>query len=578
MSDAALPRLRSREWFAGDRETAVLHRAALQAQGIALDPDGSGPVIGITGSASDLNPCHAPLGALAEAAKRGVREAGGVPVEFPTISLGEDLMKPSAMLYRNLMAMDVEECLRAHPLDGVVLLANCDKTIPAQLMAAASADLPAIMLTGGPRRPAVFRGRRVGSGTDLWRAWEDHRAGRLDDEGWGELEACLGCSVGACNTMGTASTMAALGEVLGLVPAGSSTLAAGDARQLAVAERAGRRAVELVREDLRPSRLLTEAAFENAAVALAALGGSTNAIIHLCAIAGRRGIRLPVDRLAALTDGVPVLADVEPVGAGLFQDLHDAGGVPALIAHVRERLHGDALTVDGRLGAVVAARAGASGGRIRSLEDPVAPRAFAFLRGSLAPDGAVLKVAAADPALLRHRGPALVFRDYEDMLARTDDPDLDISPETVLVLPGCGPRGVPGMPEWGMVPIPARLAAQGVRDMVRISDGRMSGTSFGTVVLHTAPEAAAGGAIGLVRDGDIVSLDAVAGRLDVEVGDAELAERRRRAPERPARHVRGWPRLYADHVLQAPEGCDLDFLNAPGPEHLPFVPPVVGRS
>jgi dihydroxy-acid dehydratase len=573
------PPLRSREWFAGDRETAVLHRAALRAQGHAIAADGSRPVIGVTGAASDLNPCHAPLVELIEAVKRGVRGAGGVPVEFPTISLGEDLMKPSAMLYRNLMAIDVEESLRAHPIDGVVLLANCDKTIPAQLMAAASANLPAIMVTGGPREPAVFRGRRVGSGTDLWRYWEEHRAGRLDEREWQALEACLGCSVGACNTMGTASTMAALGEALGMVPAGSSTLAAGDSRRLGIAERAGRRAVELVHEDVRPASLLTANAFENAAVTLAALGGSTNAIIHLCAIAGRRGIALPVDTLAALTAGVPVLADVEPIGSGLFQDLHAAGGVPALMGRVRERLHDDALTIGGPLAAVLdAAPVPPATGPIRSPGDPVAPRAFAFLRGSLAPDGAVLKIAAADPALLRHRGPALVFRDYEDMLARTDDPDLDVPPETVLVLPGCGPRGVPGMPEWGMVPIPKRLAARGVRDMVRISDGRMSGTSFGTVVLHVAPEAAAGGAIGLLRDGDMVSLDALEGRLDVEVSEAELAERRRQAPQRAPRHVRGWPRLYAEHVLPAPAGCDLDFLHAPGPEYLPFVPPVVGRS
>ncbi|MET8699774.1 dihydroxy-acid dehydratase [Kitasatospora sp. NPDC004723] len=568
---------RSREWFAGEDEVAVLHRVAMRSTGVAMDADDHRPVIGIADSASDLNPCNLPLAALVDAVRRGITAAGGIAVRFPVMSLGEDLMKPTAMLYRNLLAMEVEETLRANPLDGVVLLANCDKTVPGALMGAASADLPAVLVTGGARPAAVYRGRRLGTGTDLWRLWEDHRAGRLDDAGWAEVERCLSCGLGACNTMGTASTMAVLAETLGMALPGSATVPAGDPAAAVLAERAGRRAVELVREGLTPSAVLTPAAFRNAIAMLNAVGGSTNAIIHLAAIAGRLALDLAPEDF--VRPDVPVLADVEPSGAGLVQDLHAAGGVPALVRELGPLLDQGAPTVAGGSLGEAAADAPRPSGVLRPLTDPLRRGgAFAVVRGSLAPDGAVIKVSAAGPELLVHRGPALVFTSYQDMRARIDDPGLDVTAATVLVLTGCGPVGVPGMPEWGMVPVPAKLAAQGVRDMVRVTDGRMSGTGFGTVFLHAAPESAVGGPLALVRTGDTVVVDVPAGRLDLDVPARELARRRAAWSPPPSPHLRGWPALYRRHVTQAPQGCDLDFLRAPTERHLGMVPPVIGRS
>jgi dihydroxy-acid dehydratase len=573
--------LRSRRWFAGDDEVALANRAAVRSLGIELKTDEDRPVIGIANSASDLNPCNHGLTALAEAVKRGIWAAGGIPLEFPTISLGEELMKPSAMLYRNLMAMDVEECLRAHPLDGVVLLGNCDKTIPAQLMAAASADLPAIQVSGGTRRPGVFRGRRLAGPTDLWRFWEQRRAGELDDETWAAAEACLGCSLGACNSMGTAATMSLLTEALGMMLPGTGAITAEDPRRVEAAEASGRRIVELVAADVRPSSILTPAAFDNAIAVLAAIGGSTNAVIHLCAIAGRRGIELPLARFAEIGRRVPMIVDVEPSGHALIDAFDAAGALPAVQAEIAEHLDLGVRTVGtAPLADVLAGAAGRTAdGVIRPRADALfASGGIAVARGSLAPDGAIMKVSAASPALLRLRGRAVVFRGYEDLQARIDDPDLDVTPESVLVIAGCGPIGVPGMPEWGMAPIPRKLARQGVTDMARVTDGRMSGTSFGTVLLHAAPEAAAGGPIGLVRDGDVIDWDIPAGRADVLVSDGELAARRAEAKPYRSPHLRGWPRLYQEHVMQAPDGCDLDFLRAPTPAHLRFVEPVVGRS
>ena len=575
--------LRSRRWFGGDGEVGLLHRAAVRPLGIEIGADDDRPVIGIANSSGEVNPCNAGLDELAAAVKRGVRAAGGIPLEFPTITLGEDLMKPAAMLYRNLMAMDIEECLRAYPFDGVVLLANCDKTVPAQLMGAASADLPAIMLTGGHRASGLFRGRRLATGTDLWRLSEDRRAGRLSDADWAELEACLGCSLGACNSMGTASTMAAMAEALGMMLPGVGSLPIGDPRLLEAAEATGRRAVGLVREDLRPSRILTAAAFDDAIAVLAAIGGSTNAVIHLCAIAGRRAIPLPLARFDEIGRRVPMIADVEPSGTELMDAFHDAGGVPTVlreIARIPGLIAGTSMTVTGESLSATRDRAAPTQGRtIRHLEEPVSPvGGIAVLRGNLAPDGAVLRLSTASPDLLRHRGPAVVFHGYEDMLARIDDPSLPVTRDSVLVLSGCGPIGVPGMPEWGMIPIPAKLARDGVRDMVRISDSRMSGTAFGTVVLHAAPEAAAGGIIGLVRDGDAIELDVAARSVILDVPDAEIARRRATTGPSPDRHLRGWPRLYRDHVLQAPQGCDLDFLVPRTAEELDPVQPIVGRS
>jgi dihydroxy-acid dehydratase len=572
--------LRSDAWLTGDDEVAMAHRVALRSSGLTVGRGGR-PVIGIANSWSDLNPCNLPLRALAGAVRRGVEDAGGIPAEFGTISLGEDLMKPSAMLYRNLLAIEIEEMIRSYPLDGIVILANCDKSVPGAIMGAASADIPTVVVTGGAREPAEFRGQRIGSGTALWRLWDERRAGRLDDTGWQDLERCLACGPGACNTMGTASTMALMAEALGLMIPGSSTIPAGDPAAMAAAEQAGRCAVAAVGKDLSPSAVLSPAAFANAIRVLHAAGGSTNAVIHLAAIAGRAGVPLPLDDFGRLGAGVPVLADVQPSGAGLMQDFHAAGGLPALLAELAPLLDPGTVTVTGKsLGEIIAAaRPPKQGGAIRRRDNPLrAGGAFAVVRGSLAPEGAVIKVSAATPALLSHRGPALVFHGYDDMRRRVDDPGLPVTPGSVLILTGCGPVGVPGMPEWGMIPIPAKLARSGVTDMVRVTDARMSGTSFGTVFLHAAPEAAIGGPLALVRDGDLIAVDTAAGTLDLQVPAGEMSRRTAAWAPPDSPHLRGWPALYRDHVLQAPEGCDLDFLRAPTPAHRRFIEPVVGRS
>ena len=543
--------MRSDSWLGGDDEVALNHRAALRAAGLRRS-GARRPLIGIACTASDLNRCDRGLSVLAAAVRRGVRAAGGLALEFPVMSLSEDLMKPTAMLYRNLLAIEVEETIRSQPLDGIVALGNCDKTVPAYLMALASADIPALIVTGGYRVPAVFDGSRLGSGTALWRLYDARRSGALDDAAWARLETCLGQGLGACNTMGTASTMAIMAETLGMALPGSAVLAAGDPRQAELAEEAGRRIVSLVSDGVRPSSLLTPSGFGRALTVLAAVGGSTNAIIHLCAVAGRRGLSLPLREFARVSARVPVIADVAPVGTGLMDDLARAGGVPAVLA---------ALAGEPAQWPLVSA------------SDPVtALPAFMVVHGNLAPSGAVIKAAAASPSLLRHRGPAVVFHSYQEMRARVDDPALSVSADSVLVLAGCGPVGM-AMPEWGNIPIPAKLLSQGVTDMLRITDGRMSGTGFGTVVLHVAPESAVGGPLSLLRDGDLVSLDAYAGTLSVS---ADLASRSPILP--PAPDKRGWPVLHRQHVTQAPEGCDYDFLQAREPEQLAFAEPVIGRS
>jgi len=570
--------LRSDSWLTGDDEVAMAHRVALRTSGLDVGRGGR-PVIGIANSWSELNPCNLPLRALAGAVRQGVTDAGGIPAEFGTISLGEDLMKPTAMLYRNLLAIEIEETIRSYPLDGIVILANCDKTVPGAIMGAVSADIPTVVVTGGAREPAYFHGQRIGSGTALWRLWDSRRAGKLGDAAWRDLEACLACGPGACNTMGTASTMALLTEALGLMIPGSSTIGAGDAAGLAAARQAGRCAVAATRQGLTPSAVLSPPAFANAVRVLHAIGGSTNAVIHLAAIAGRAGVPLPLEDIGRL--GAPVLADVQPSGSGLMQDFHAAGGLPALLGELSPLLDPAPVTVTGAsLGEIIAAAPALTpGGAIRRLGEPLrAGGAFAVVRGSLAPQGAIVKVSAATPDLLRHRGPAVVFHGYDDMRRRVDDPDLPVTPDSVLVLAGCGPVGVPGMPEWGMIPIPAKLAAAGVTDMVRVTDARMSGTSFGTVFLHAAPEAAIGGPLALVSDGDPITVDAAAGSIELAVPAAELSARTAAWAPPPSAHLRGWPALYRDHVLQAPEGCDLDFLRAPTPAHRRFVEPVVGRS
>ncbi|HEY0187873.1 MAG TPA: dihydroxy-acid dehydratase [Cellulomonas sp.] len=604
--------LRSAAWFSGDDEVAVLHRVALR-----LGPQDVGrPVIGIADTASDLNPCNVGFTALTEHVAAGIRAAGGIPVRFPVMSLGEDLMKPSAMLYRNLVAMELEETVRANPLDGVVYLAGCDKTVPAALMAAASTDLPSLLLLSGARSAPEFRGRPLGAGTDLWRALEDRRAGLLDDAGWRGLERCLACAgPGACNVMGTASTLAALTEAIGMALPGTALLDATGPAIEAAARATGEQVVAMALAEQRPSGRITQAALDTAARVLAAVGGSTNAVIHLAALAGRLGLDASLARLDALWRDVPLLADVEPCGSGLVHQLHRSGAVPTLLHALAgpAALHrapadagaaGDVSREHGALGARTPAglvdldqkagdgRAwrdvlgefpapGAAGSLIRTLDAPVLPApTLVAVHGTLAPSGAVIKVAAASPDLLQHTGRAVVFDSYADMRSRLDDPELDVGADDVLVVRGCGPVGVPGMPEWGMAPIPQRLVERGVRDMVRVSDGRMSGTSFGTVLLHVAPEAAVGGPLGQVRDGDQILLDVPARRLDLLVEAAELDRRRAAAPAPHAGtgHLRGWPRLYAEHVLQADQGADLDFLAAPTPAHRVFVEPVVGRS
>lgn len=542
-----------------------LREAFLKAQGLTgatLDR----PVVGIASTASDFNPCHASAPALIESIERGVTLAGGLPFTFPTISLHESFAYPTSMLLRNLLAMDTEEMLRSLPLDAVVLVGGCDKTIPAQLMGAVSADVPSLIAPVGPMLAGRHEGERLGACTDCRRLWAAHRAGELDRDDLDRAHEHLMPTHGTCMTMGTASTMACLAETLGFVLPGGSTIPASHSERLRFGERTGRRAVEMARDGApSPRSLVTPGALRNAVVVLQAVGGSTNAVIHLAAIAGRAGLVLDLTELDRVGRDTPVLVDLKPIGSGFMEDFHQAGGLPALLRRLEPTLDLSTPAADGRtLGEVLAGwPRRIEGGVIRSLEHPVAPgEALAVLRGSLAPDGAVLKRAAATDELLQHDGPALVFDGLEDLVARIDDPDLPVTPEHVLVLRGAGPIGGPGMPEAGSVPIPGRLAREGVKDMVRISDARMSGTAYGTVILHVAPESARGGPLALVRDGDRIRLDFEARTLDLLVDDDELARRRAAIPRpaRPALPERGYARLFAEHVLQADKGCDFDFL------------------
>src|SRR5436853_1168559 len=560
--------LRSRNWFGPRTLDGLMHRAYLRAEGYSdLVFDGR-PVIGIGNSWSELTNCNAHLRQVAEAVKRGVWSAGGFPLEFPTISLGEVLMKPTTMLFRNLMAMDVEECIRAYPLDSVVLLWGCDKTTPAMLRGAASADVPAIMVTGGPMLRGKWRQEELGSGTDLWRLWAERRAGRLTDEELCEAESCMSRSSGHCMVMGTASTMASVVEALGMTLPGNAAIPASDSRRLAMAEMAGRRAVEMaLAGGPRPSQILTAQAFDNAIRADMAIGGSTNAIIHLVAIAGRVGVPLPLQRFDELAKTTPFLVNLRPSGKYLMEDFFYAGGLPAVLKQLLPLLHGGALTVNGRSMAdnVRDARCW-NEDVIRPLGMPLSPEGgTVILSGNLCPDGAVLKQSAASPHLLTHRGRAVVFEDHDDLHRRIDDPGLPIDETSVLVLKHAGPKGAPDMPEWGAAPIPPSLLKRGGKAMVRISDARMSGTSYGTVVLHVAPESAVGGPLALVRDGDAIELDVPKRRLTLRVGDEELDRRRSAWKPRPPRFTRGYGRLFLDHVLQANEGCDFDFLRGRTP-------------
>ena len=562
-------RLRSVEWLDGDDEVAMSHRVAMRLR----EEDRGKPIIGIADTRSDFNPCHIGFSSLIDELERGIRDAGGVPARFPVMSLGEDLMKPSAMLYRNLVSMELEETIRAYPIDGVVYLANCDKTVPAALMAAASTNLPSLVLLGGSRAAPDYNGAPLGTGTALWRALDDYRAGRMDSREWSDLETVLRCAgPGACNTMGTASSMAIVTEVLGMAVPGSACLAVDSAALKDAAYTSGIAVVEAARDAELPAERMSQTALDHAIVALAAIGGSTNAVIHLAAIAGRLGLDGSLDRMDRLWRQVPLLVDVEPCGAGLIHDFVAAGGVRALLEVLGE------LTSHGS-----DKRASDSPPRpegvIRSLSNPVASApVLAVIKGNLSPTGAVIKVAAASGELLHHRGRAVVFDDYRTMRAQLDDPSRQYSESDVLIMRNCGPIGAPGMPEWGMIPIPQQLLARGVKDMVRVTDSRMSGTSFGTVVLHVSPEAGIGGLLAMVRDGDEIELDLDARELRLLCDPAELDDRTSAFTPESSGHLRGWPKLYREHVLQAPDGCDLDFLVAPTPEHRRFVPPVVGRS
>ena len=570
--------LRSARWFAADNDMGFQHRAALRSEGFTEEAFVGRPVIGICNSWSELNNCNVSLRSVADAVKRGVWVAGGFPLEFMTISLGEELTMPTTMLYRNLMAMDVEEMIRSNPLDGVVLLCGCDKTTPAQLMGAASIDVPAIMVPAGPMLSGYWRGQRLGSGTDLWKFWDERRAGRLSERDWQELESCFSRSGGTCNTMGTASTMTSLVEALGMTLPGAASIPAPDSRRFACAEATGRRAVGLVKENLRPSQILTRDAFENAIRVLAALGGSTNAVIHLIAIAGRRGITLPLSLFDELSRTTPVIVNVQPSGKYLMEDFFNAGGVPAVLREILPLLHGSTITVTGRTLAEVAEEAaGSDGDVIRPLDRPLhAQGALAVLRGNLAPNGAIIKISAATPGLFQSVGRAVVFESYEEMLRRVDDPAFQTDPSSVLVLKNAGPVGAPGMPEWGMIPIPTALVRQGVTDMVRISDARMSGTSFGTVVLHVSPEAAVGGPLAAVENGDEIRLDVPGRCLELLVEEAEIRRRLAARPPGQPRFRRGYYTMFLDHVLQAHEGCDFDFLRAQSGD-IPYEPQI-GRS
>ena len=555
---------RSSAWFDTPELYGWLRQAAFRAEGFGQPGYEGRPIIGICNSWSELTHCNAHLRQLAEAVKRGVWQAGGFPLEFPVMSLGEYNMRPTTMLYRNLMSMDVEESITANPLDGVVLLAGCDKTTPAMLMGAASADVPAIMVTGGPQLKGNWRGEELGSCTDCRRYHQELRAERITEEDWAELQSCIVRSPGHCMVMGTASTMAAICEALGMALPGNAAIPAVDSRRQQLSEAAGRQIVRLVEQGLRPSDIMTPAAFKNAIRTLHAVGGSTNAIVHLTAIAGRLGIDLPLSRFDELSRSTPFILNLKPSGEFLMEDFYYAGGVPALLNAISPLLDLEAQTVTGdSLGAGLLGAQSHNPALIRSLDEPLdAEGGLAVLNGSLAPDGAIIKPTAASPELLRHRGRAVVFEDHDDMDRRIDDPDLDVRPDDVLVMRNGGPLGGPGMPEWGFLPLPKKLLQQGVRDMVRISDARMSGTAFGTVVVHATPESAAGGPLAAVRNGDMIELNVPERRLDLLVEPEEIARRLAAQVRPPAPYRRGYGWLFAQHILQADKGCDFDFLRA----------------
>jgi dihydroxy-acid dehydratase len=555
--------LRSMQWYGGDDRNGYLHRAWMR-RGLPRNAFDGRPQIAIANTASDLTPCNSHLDEVAQSVKEGVYEAGGIPLNLPVVSLGETLVRPTAMLWRNMAAMAMEEMFRANPIDGLVLLGGCDKTIPALLMAAASVDIPAVVVPGGPMLNGTFRGQLLGCGTGVWQLSEEVRAGTLPEDLFLQSESSMIRSRGHCNTMGTASTMAVMAEALGMTIPGLAGTPAADSRLLEASHQTGRLAVEMVHEGRTISSIITAGSFRNAIVALAAVGGSTNAVVHLLAIAGRLGLELTVDDFDAIGAKVPLLVNLQPAGHYLMEDLFRAGGLLAVLNQVRDLLDPEPITVTGRpLTDYLDGNPIWDEDVIRSRSKPLLDDAgIAVLRGNLCPRGALVKPAAASPELLVHRGRAVVFNSIEDLHERIDDPALDVDADSVLVLRGCGPKGYPGMPEVANLPLPRKLLEQGVRDMVRICDGRMSGTAYGTVVLHVAPEAAAGGLLGLVQDGDVIELDVPGRTLHLDVPVEEIAQRQPPAAlvDAFARPHRGWEQLYVEHVQQADTGVDLDFL------------------
>lgn len=556
--------LRSAEWYGGNDRNSYIHRAWMR-RGLPEDAfDGKKPHIAIANTASDLTPCNMHLNEVSEYVQKGIWEAGGIPLNLPVVSLGETQVKPTAMLWRNMAAMAIEEMLRANPIDGVVLLGGCDKTIPALLMAAASVNLPAIVVPGGPMLTGTFRGEALGCGTDVWRLSEEVRSGELSNEQFLKSESSMIRSKGHCNTMGTASTMAVVAEALGMTIPGFAGTPAADARLLSLSHDTGRLIVEMIREDRRPDQIMVKESFINAIIAVAAVGGSTNSVVHLLAIAGRLGIDLNLEDFDEAGRSVPLLANLQPSGKFLMDDLYRAGGLLALLSQISDRFSAKPITVTGKpLVTYMPGKEIFDESVIKTAAHPLMENAgIAVLRGNLAPLGAIIKPSAATAELLQHRGPALVFDNIEDLHHRIDDPNLDVTPESVLILRGCGPRGYPGMPEVGNMPLPKKLLEQGVRDMVRISDGRMSGTAYGTIILHVSPEAAAGGPLGLVKTGDIVVLDVPNRTLNIEVTPEELLSRtlNQQTENAFAKPIRGWAKLYVDHVQGADTGADLDFL------------------
>jgi len=559
--------LRSYRWLGVDDMRSFGHRSRLRGIGYDADDWKGKPVIGIINTWSEINPCHAHLRARAENVKRGVLQAGGFPIELPAMSLSETFVKPTTMLYRNFLAMETEELLRSHPLDGAVLMGGCDKTTPGLLMGAISMDIPAIYVPAGPMLRGNWKGQYLGSGSDVWKYWTEKRAGNINEEEWNEIENGIARSYGTCMVMGTAATMMAITEALGLALPGSSSIPAADANHPRMCAAAGRRIVDMVWEDLTPKKILTAAAFANAIKVHMAMGGSTNAIIHVVAMARRAGVAVDMDTFDKLSRQIPVLANVRPSGKYLMEDFFYAGGLRALMQNLREKLDLACLTVTGK---TVAANIDSAKvylpDVIHSLNDPVyGEGATAVLRGNLAPNGCVIKPAAADPRFLKHRGKAIAFEDYNHMMREIERDDLDVTPDHILVLKNAGPKGGPGMPEWGMLPIPKRLLGQGVRDMIRISDARMSGTSYGACILHVAPESFVGGPLAFVKTGDEIEIDVDKRLIHLHVSDAEMARRRAAWSPPPAKYPRGYGALFSEHIGQADQGCDFDFLAAGGP-------------